>query len=254
MNAAAEEISESTEDEMKFARLQGWTDQDDYKGENGSWKSAKEFLEYGRNHNRILKQNNDKLLSQVSDLQKTMGELVADTQSQKDKAVEKAIKNLKAERAEAINDSDGEKVNLIDDQIDELKQAPPPPPPPPPPAKQTNVVFEGWLQNNAWYKNDPDLAIEADYMAQNYINSNQGLAPEKVYEAVTQRIKREFPHKFENPNKQEPGQVAQGTHSPTTKGKGFNDLPPDAKAACNKFIKSIPGFTKEKYLETYEWD
>lgn len=238
----------STEDEIKFARLQGWTDKDEYNGEPETWKTAHEFLEYGRSHNRVLKQNNDKLLSQVSELQQTMQQLVADTEQQKKKAVDKAISDLKQQKAEAITEADGERVNQIDEEIDRLKTEQISEP-------AVNPHFKAWVKDNQWYENDPELAIEADALANMYINANHNLQPEKVYELITNRIKRDFPEKFHNPNKNEPASVAKGHHTKPTPGKKtYNDLPPEAKQACDRFCKNIPGFTKEKYLETYEWD
>lgn len=239
---------DSTEDEIKFARLQGWTPKDEYTGDPDSFKTAKQFIEYGRSHNRVLKQNNDKLLDQVKELQATMQQLVADSQTQKQRAVEKAIAELKEQKAEAIRDSDGEAVNKIDDEIDKLKQAKTQETP------QPNPLFEAWLKDNPWYSNDKELQVEADMYAQLYINSNRLLPPEDVYKAVTKRIKKEFPDRFENPNKREPAIATKGIHTKPSKGKTYNDLPPDAKQACDRFCKNIPGFTKEKYLSTYEWE
>lgn len=245
MNEDEIKTDESTEEEIRIATYQGWTPKESYTGDPDRWKTAAEFLEYGRKHNAVLKENNEKLVHQVSELQQTMQELVKDQQSQKQKAVEKAIAELKLQKADAISESDGDKVTQIDDEIDRLKAQTKP---------ERNIAYENWVKNNRWYEDDPDLAMEANMLANNYLIANPSAPTNKIYEAVERRIKREFPDRFENPNKKEPASVVQGTQSPKSNGKGYNDLPPDAKAACDRFCKTIPNFTKEKYLSTYEWD
>jgi len=232
---------EDTKEEINLASQQGWVDQDSYKAEN--WKSAKQFLADGEKHAAALKQRNEKLSAQVSDLQSTMTELVADQASQKDKAVKKAIDALKKQKVEAINDSDGETAVKIDEEIDKLKEQAKP-----------NPAFDRWIAENPWYDDNPELRMEADFYANLYAGSKQ--SPEKVYAAVAKRIKRDFPDSFENPHKKEPASMSGSSHSktPSSNGKSFNDLPADAKQACERFIATIPKFTKEKYLATYEWD
>jgi len=239
----------SSEDEVKFATLQGWTDQDNFKGDPERWKTAKQFIEDGNKHATILKERNQKLADQVSDLQSTMTQLVDDQSKQKDKAVKKAISELKVQKAEAINESDGEKVNQIDEEIDRLKEETKP-------QVQPNAEFDTWLAKNTWYNTDQELRGEANMYAKAYIDAGSFKTMPEVYKAVERKIKREFPERFENPNKKEPSTVTEGTHTKTSSkaGKSYSDLPQDAKAACDRFVKTIPNFTVDKYLATYEWD
>lgn len=243
-------VDSSTEDEIKFATLQGWTDKDSYKGEPERWKTAKQFVEDGNKHATILKERNKRLVDQVSELQSTMTQLVEDQGKQKEKAVKKAIDELKIQKAEAINESDGEKVNQIDEEIDRLKEESKPE------APANNAEFNTWLAENNWYETDLELKGEANMLAKAYIDAGSFKTMQEVYKAVTRKIKREFPDRFENPNKKEPSAMSEGSHTKTSSkaGKSYSDLPGDAKKACDRFIKTIPNFTVEKYLETYEWD
>jgi len=245
----AEDVDNSTEDEVKFATLQGWTDKESYKGDPERWKTAKQFVEDGNKHATILKERNKKLVDQVSELQSTMTQLVEDQNKQKEKAVKKAINELKVQKAEAINESDGEKVNQIDEEIDRLKEEAKPAPP-------SNAEFDAWLANNSWYETDMELKGEANMLAKAYIDAGSFKTMQEVYKAVERKIKREFPDRFENPNKKEPSAMSEGSHSKTSSkaGNSYSDLPQDAKAACDRFVKTIPNFTVEKYLATYEWE
>lgn len=238
-----------TSDAVKFATLQGWTDKEAFKGNPDNWKTAEQFIEDGNKHAVILRERNQKLAAQVSEMQSTMTQLVDDQQKQKDKAVKRAIKELRVQKVEAINESDGEKVTAIDEQIDQLKEDAKPAPNP------TND-FDRWITDNAWYNTDPMLKAEANMYAKAYVDAGSFKTDAEVFDAVTRRIKREFPDQFENPNKKEPSSVAPGSHSKPSgaAGKKYSDLPAEAKAACDRFVKTIPKFTVDKYLATYEWD
>lgn len=247
-----EEIHDpSTEDEIRFATLQGWTDKENYKGDPENWKTAHQFIEDGNKHATILKERNKKLVDQVSELQSTMTKLVEDQNKQKEKAVKKALDKLKAEKAEAISESDGERVTQIDEEIDRLKEESKPTTQQP-----SNPEFDAWLAENKWYDTDEELRGEANMYAKAYVDAGSFKTMPQVYKAVERRIKREFPERFENPNKKEPPSMSEGVHSKTTSkpGRTYNDLPKDAKAACDRFVKTIPNFTVEKYLASYEWD
>ena len=79
-----------------------------YDGENK--KTPKEFLEVAFNHQHVLKERNEKLSKQIeemsekfSNLQSTTKKLVDDIETQKKKAVEKAIKQLEAEEMKRLD-------------------------------------------------------------------------------------------------------------------------------------------------------
>ena len=77
---------------------------------------------------------------------------------------------------------------------------------------------------------------------------------EKLLAQVELRVKKQFPDKFKNPKKDNPPEVETGRASPQRESKKtYADLPPDAKRACDQFVKDGT-LTKEQYLEIYEWD
>ena len=68
-------------------------------------------------------------------------------------------------------------------------------------------------------------------------------------------MKEEFPEEFKNPNRDKPNGVDPGGEKTTTsKAKSYESLPADAKKACDQFVRDIPGFKREDYLNTYEWE
>jgi hypothetical protein len=218
----------------------------EYDGENK--KSPKEYLEVAFNHNKVLKERNDKLSETVEKLTGQMSLLVEFQNEQKQKAVEKAITELKAERREAISDGDHDKVEKIDEQIDEQKVA----------KVRNDPILDAWIGRNAWYKDNEDLGIEADIIAQQLKATGRFSASDQDYERLLNRVeskvRQSFPDKFKNPKKDNPPDVDPGNPSPLRKSKNtYADLPADAKLACDQFVKNKL-MSKEQYMDAYEWD
>jgi hypothetical protein len=167
------------------------------------------------------------------------------------RAYERAMADLREQKKEAISTGDGDKVLQIDDAIDELKQsrqtekvAHP--------VNQPDATFIQWSEENKWYTSDAQLKTEADMIGEVIKRQNPTLIGEAFLNEVTTRVKRMYPEKFTNANRSRPSPV-EGTTAPKASqkaGKGFNDLPPEAKAACQKFEKQGL-ITREAYLKEY---
>ena len=72
------------------------------------------------------------------------------------------------------------------------------------------------------------------------------------------RTMNKFPEKFGiNTRREEPASVSTPSGQVTTqrsRKKTYDDLPAEAKSACDKFVKTIPGYTRDKYVAAYDWD
>jgi hypothetical protein len=218
----------------------------EFNGENK--KTPKEFLEVAYNHNKMLKERNDALSTQVDQLNDKLNRVVQYQSEMKQKAVDAAIRSLKSERTEAIKDGDHEKVEQLDQEISKQEVAKP----------KNNIILDQWLSRNPWYEADEDLAVEADIIAQQLQGTGRFQANEADYEKllkqVESRVKKQFPDKFKNPKKDNPPEVETGRNSSQREStKTFAELPADAKRACEQFVKDGV-MTKEQYLEIYEWD
>ena len=150
------ELENMNEDQLlSEAMKQGFNPE--YDGENK--KTPKEYLEVAFNHNKVLMERNENLSGKVDELKNQMSELVQFQNEQKQKAIDNAIANLKSERREAISDGDHDKVEQIDEQINEHNEQRV--------AKSRNdPILDAWIKRNPWYKDDEDLGIEADVIAQ----------------------------------------------------------------------------------------
>lgn len=226
----------------------------EYEGDNK--KSPKEFLEVAFNHNKVLKERNEnlsnqneELADQLNEMKTSMDRLIQFQQEQKEKAVQKAIKELNAQKLEAINDGDAELVQQIDEQIEQEKNVAKP---------ESNPILDAWIKNNPWYIKDDDLGLEADIIARQLQDTGRFAPTPKDYQrlldTVERKVKQQFPDRFKNPKKDNPPDVESARHSPVNESKKtYADLPADAKKACDLFVKDGV-MTREQYLDIYEWD
>jgi len=94
----------------------------------------------------------------------------------------------------------------------------------------------------------------ADGVAEKIIMSGiKGGTPEYFAE-LTRRTEAAFP--AQNPNRGQPSSVETGgsrTTETSTDDKSYENLPADAKAACDRFVKN-QGMKQEDYVASYDWD
>lgn len=243
----APEIDEET---LAEAKRQGWVPQEDYNGPEDKWVDADTFVKKGKEINALLRKDNEFLKREVSEMKSTMMEFKkfhADTEK---RAYERAMSDLREQKKEAIAAGDGEKVLQVDDAIDELKTARKEEKIAAP-AQAIDPAFVAWQDENRWFGKDNELTAEANLIGEVVKRQNPTLIGSDFLEEVTKRVKRMYPEKFTNANRNKPNPVEGSTAKPAgARGKGFNDLPPEAKQACQKFEKQ--GLvTREQYIKEY---
>lgn len=256
--------NQPTENEVKARRL-GWVPKDEWKGPENRWRDADEFLERGEEIQGYLKGNLDRLQTQLSERDREIAEIKAAMEDFRKhhneteaRAYRRAIEELKALKAEAIENRDGAKVIELDDQIEQLREAQKKPAEPPVQKadQQVSQEYLEWLPQNTWYIQDKELGLLAEHLGNVIKSENPGLVGKPFLDEVTKRVKDMRPEKFDNPNRTHAA-VATGSDGarPATskKKKTYNDLPPDAKQACDRFVKQ-GWMTQEQYLKEYEWE
>lgn len=260
-------MSESNEDQKerdyaKEAAEDGWVPEDQWKGDKSKWVDAKSFVERGESFLPIVNARLRKERERTAHLEQTVEELKAGNKAfftlheqilakeQKEKA--QIIAQLEEVRKKAVTDGDGETFAAADKKIEELKAEVAKPKAEPKAEPKLTQETQEWLTENAWYNTDPVLRGVADSLSDVIAAENPGLKGRKFLDKLTEKVKVEMPHKFEN--KRRDAQVTEDHQSkPTKKGRTYDHLPDDARKACDMFVKTIPGFTKEKYLASFDW-
>jgi hypothetical protein len=225
------------------AMEQGWVPENEWEGDPDKWRPAKEFLDRGELFKKIDDQNRS--LKQVK---QALEDLSKHHAKVRETEYARALDSLKAQKVTALEEGDAAAVVKLDDQIDLVKDAQTQlklqPTGTQEPA-QVNPEFTNWMNRNKWYESDDGMRGWADAVGRRLAAT--GLSPSAVLAEVEKQIKTEFPNKFRNPNRDKPGSV-EGSSSKGGKAKDDYALSDDENRAMQRFIKTIPGFSKETYI------
>lgn len=248
-------------DERNFeaeAKADGWVPLDAWKGDPAKHVDAETFVKRGEEILPIVNAKLRRRDEEVQELRRTVDDLklgnsqfrefhektVARERQERDAA----IAQLEAVRKKAITDSDGEAFDRADRRIQELRAQPVKKP-------ELNEGQRAWLAENPWYQSDKTLRALADGMSDDLATERPDLVGRREFlDELAKRVKAEMPHKFENPNRQR--SVVEDTQNRgggNGKAKTYENLPAEAKTACDRFVRTIPGFTKERYVAEYDW-
>lgn len=242
------------------AKAEGWVPKEAFKGDSTKWVDAETFVKRGEEILPIVNAKNRKLVETVDGLRKEIDDLkLGNSQFREfhEKSIAKerqerdaAIAQLETIRKKAVTDGDGEAFDRADKRIQELRAQP---------ARQPNGlndVQRAWLADNTWYQTDRTLKALADGLSDDLARARPELVGKREFlDELTKLVKAEMPHKFENPNRQRTTvENAPPNGGGGGKGKTYENLPADAKSACDRFVRTIPGFTKEQYVSQYEWE
>lgn len=259
----------STEIEVK-ARAMGWKPEAEWKGDPPprGFVDAETFVEAGEKALPVVSAEKNRLQQSNRDLEDEVDALKAETAalrqgnerfkvftekalSRERKEKQDAIGELETVRAKAISESDGEtavaaekQIRGIEKEIDAI----------PDEQEARNPEIDAWMADNKWYRDDPETQAVADGLSMALRDERPDLIGTPHLDELTKRVKKAMPHKFTNPRRAEADTVEGGRRTPIDEGSHtFENLPADAKAEYQEFADTIPGFTKDAYVEQYEW-
>lgn len=242
------------------ARRAGWRPKEEFQGDPAKWVEASEFNRRGREHVPILRKNVERLTGEVRELREANKQFAEFQKQARDKEVKRLndeISAIKAQQLVAVQSGDTQAYLQSEQAIKQRTEAMPPEPAPVP-QQQEQLAPEAvqFKQRNQWFGRDKALTATANGIHLELQDTEPGLTLQENLERVEAEVKRRFPEKFSNPNRTRPGAV----DSPSIGGrprpgkKTYSDLPQEAKAACDKFVRTIPGYSRDKYLADYSWD
>lgn len=260
----APEVDQAT---ITEALDQGWVPQEKWTGKPDDWTDAETFVRRGREINPILRKSLDRekkerqrLEAELAEMKGTVAELAEYREKLEKTVYERALRDLKAQKAAAMAQGDFETVSQTDEAIDDLKDnAPKPKPKAEPKAEQIHPEVAAWMERNQWYKPaNEDMVDYANGIAIRCRNS--GMPQSEILDTVTDRVKRRFPEAFtaaapamfDSGGSGAGGAGGAGSGSRAS-GKGFSSLPPEAKAQFDRFYKQnfYPKMKKEEAQAQY---
>lgn len=254
------------------ARDYGWAPKDQFKGPEGKWKPADQYLEWAKQTGRLpksefdeikrqfpaIRQENQSLKAELGEIKSTLNQFVEFSSKAEERSYNRAKAELEAKIEAAANNGDaaGAKAGLR--ELEALKpESAPKPKADAAPTVPLDPVIQDWISKEEWFTKSPVLNTYAKDVFGKLESDKPGLSKAELL-AETKRLTMEkFPEKFGiNPMRNGAPVVGDpsGATPPRKRGKTYDDLPPEAKKACDKFVKTIPGYKRETYVKDYDWD
>ena len=228
------------------AKEQGWKPKEEFQGDPGQWRPAKEFIDRGELFGKI-----DTLGRELKETKKALQMLQEHHSKVREVEYNKALQELKTlqkkhleegnsdgylETTELLTDLKAEQKarEVINEQATQQEQP------------SVDPRFVTWVSRNIWYEKDDEMRQFADAIGTGYAKVHPDTNPEEVLKYVSAQVKARFPHKFKNPNRDNPGTVGTSDTSNTSNSKSLQ-LSEEEKRVMNTFIRNNV-MTKEEYL------
>ena len=261
----------------KEARLFGWVPKEEFRGSESDWVDADVFVKRGKEINPILRKNNELLMKKLDEKAKEIDSIKADVETfkkfQKESFERKAaeyevqIAQLKTKKRDAIAAGDGDLVVDLDDQIDSLKEAQreakeeskKKPEEPKQTEAQVSVPedpeLQSWLGRNTWFGEDTEMTDVANGLGTAVRRQFPHLTGRAFLDKLDDKIVEYFPQKVLGPKAK--GSAVDSTGNmrggSSTGKKSYDNLPADAKEACDRFIANGWIKSKQEYVDSYDW-
>lgn len=241
-DAPSENIQDKVDYES-FAKVQGWSGKDKWRGDEDKWVDAETFVKRGQEFQSSLKASNQSLKRELQERKEADERTIKMFENLSKKAKDDALREIRDQQKLALEDDDnarydeleGKKTKVHEDFRVE------------PPKQQIDPSIAAFEAENTWYGTDYLMTQKAEEYSQKM--AEQGMSTEEQLREVKRYMVHEFPDKFENPRRQTAQTVS--TNSPPSnvkKSKTISDMKPadqkmarDAAAACgmdlNDYVK-----------------
>lgn len=228
------------------AREQGWKPKEEFEGDEGKWRPAKEFVERGELFGKI-----DTLGKELKETKKALKMLQEHHSKVKETEFNRAVTELKSLQKKHLEEGNSDEYLKTTELLTDLKaeqkarevlnqqqaeQA----------KNQIDPRFTAWQEKNSWYAKDAEMRQFADTLGLGYAQANPGMEPDVVLEYVSQQVKKTFKDKFENPNRTKPSAVEGGSTATGSK-KETIELTDDERRVMNTFVRQGI-MTKDEYI------
>jgi hypothetical protein len=257
----------------KNARHFGWVPLEEFRGNPDTWVDAETFEKRGKEINPILRSNNERLKKELQEAtskhDKEIAELRAAAEEfktfqkesfeKKQKQLQDELQSLKVQRKEAMRENDVDLVEEIEDRMEAVKeeQSVKPVEKTPEPQKAAEIVLDpslkSWMGDNEWFGVDVENTEIVNVLGAAVRRQFPNLTGKEFLDKLDERIEQRLPELRGNKSSQRESVDSSTTRgSSQTKKKSYENLPSDAKAACDKYVKQKL-MTKEEYISMYDW-
>ena len=269
-----EQASGGEEQVQKEARIFGWVPKEEFRGSDDDWVDADVFVKRGKEINPILRKNNETLLKKLEEKSKEIDSIKASVEEfkafQKEAFERKQVEyvaqiaELKAKKKEAIAEGNGDLVVDIDDQLDAIKEeqreAKQESEKKPVEAPKTDLpedpALQEWIGRNDWFGQDTEMTDMANGLGASVRRQFPHLSGRAFLDKLDEKIAEYFPHKaLGNKARGSTVDTSGNVRGGSNNGKkSYDNLPADAKQACDRFIKNGWIKNKQEYVDSYDWN
>ena len=259
------------------ARVFGWVPKEEFRGAEETWVDAETFVKRGKEINPILRANNERLKKEMAterekhdremnELKKSAEEFKQfqkDTFERKQKELETELSDLKSQRKEAIRDGDADLVVELEDRIEEVKEekakkveAPVVAEAPKQEEVKLDPALSDWMESNkTWFGPDIEATEIANGIGASIRRQFPGLHGKAFLDKLDEKLKQRVPELYKNQNQERsPVEGSSSRGAPQSGKKSYDNLPAEAKAACDKFVKQGLFKSKQEYVDLYDWN
>ena len=190
------------------AREQGWVPKEDFHGDEVKWVEAGEFIRRGELFKKI-----DQVGREAKAAKQTLEQFKAHYIKMQDIANKNALEALKRERKEARDNGDFDKVDALEEQMEEVKQASAASKAEISATTEVPEVYPevaAWVERNEWYNKDLPMKAYADTVAMQL--NKQGITGSALLKGIDTEVRKAFPAKFSNPNRERASAVEGSTN------------------------------------------
>lgn len=239
-----DEVPQLSELEQRAASM-GWRPKEEFHGNEDDFIEAKEFVRRQPLFDKIESQS-----KQIKAVSKALEALKDHYTRVEEAAVNKAIDQLKHQRKQALANGDGDDFEVLDTEIKKAEQQLTK-------IEQTRAIpiveevisnpeWDSFQARNQWYNNAPHMRMYADQVGAKLAAT--GMTPSEVLREVEKEVRKEFPTKFRNPNKDSAPDVDSSRGAPKS-GKVSDEsfLTETERKVMNDLVRQKV-LTKEKYI------
>jgi hypothetical protein len=246
------------------ARDLGWVPKNEFKGDPTKWRDPEEFVKWGEEFLPFVRADNKKLRAELDTIKKSHTEeigrfskVVDSVKKRLEAEYADKVAKLETERKAAVKAGDTAEFDRIDAKLDQLKKDGPVETDKPQTAEQTaEQVQRDWQAKNTWYDTDDELGAYAFGYSNKLAAKNPSMSLSENLRLTEEHVKAKYPDKFGQKKAAANGHAAVdgGGAFPTaggTREKSVDDLPSDARAAGERFVKDGTFKDMKAYAKSY---
>lgn len=241
--------------EVEASRM-GWKPLDDFKGDPDKHVDAETFYKRGQEMMPILQAQNKALLKRLDAAEKAAKQATEYFSKSEERAYNRALADIRAEQEAAVESGDVVAHRAASKKLEELEKPAALTPTDETTPAQRAEIFADWSKENSWYGSNAAMRAYADAQADIIFDKTKTFLDRDALDVVAQKVRAKFetdqPEAFAKPTAKPRNPVEGVTPQRRSGGNSYSDLPPQAKAQCDRFVKNGVT-TKEDYVKAFDF-